>query len=261
MRKFFAAVFLFLIFGGTLSAEELKNYPSGIPAKKFYDGEKLVYQIKYLGVPVGRGEAEIKKTADKQGRAAYLIEVNVKSNSVIDWIYKVRDEHRSWIDAETLGSLRYDKKIHEGRRKREESVEFDAAAKKAGYYGKDGKLVREVELAQSIMQDMLSCGYFARTLDFKPESSVVIPVHAQERNWNMEVKFFEKGPIDIKGVGRFEAVRAEPKMDFEGIFIRRGKIEGWISLDARRIPLKMKVKIPVLGTVTAELIEYQEGRE
>lgn len=260
MKKLFLAACFLLLAANAVFAATDKIFKEGKPEKKYFDGEKLVYQIHYLGIPVGEAESRVSKLADYEGRAAYLLEVKVHSYRMIDWIYKVRDEHRSWIDAETLASLRYEKKIQEGRRKQEENVVFDAAAKKARYYDGAGKLLSEIDLPQSAMQDMLSCGYFSRTLDFKPESEITIPVHAQKKNWSMQVKFFGKEPIDIDGVGRFEdTVRAEPRMDFEGIFIRKGQIEGWISLDPRRIPLKMKVKIPVLGAVSAELKEYQEG--
>ena len=46
---------------------------------------------------------------------------------------------------------------------------------------------------------------------------------------------------------------------FEGFFVRRGKVRGWMSMDERRIPLVMKVKVPVLGEVVATLSGYEPG--
>jgi hypothetical protein len=48
---------------------------------------------------------------------------------------------------------------------------------------------------------------------------------------------------------------------FEGFFVKRGKIRGWMSMDEQRIPLVMKVKVPILGNVTANLVRYEPGRD
>lgn len=212
-----------------------------IPEKKLFVGEKLVYQIEYLGVPVGEGRAEVAEKTVYLGRPAYHITVTVRSYKAIDWIYKVRDEHHSYIDAENFQSLALQKKIREGRRRHEESV--DMMKEHPG------------------MQDEISCGYFFRTLKIEPRTSVFIPVHADGKDWNLEVKLLDTKPLQIKGAGSFQAIEAQPLMAFQGFFLRKGKVDGWISLDKRRIPLKMSVKIPVLGPITAELKEYVPGHD
>lgn len=228
---------IFLLFSSSAFASQ--TYPPGKPQARYYVGEKLVYAISYLGISVGTAQAEVKAIRKIKGRKAYPIEVHVRSARWLDWIYKVRDEHYSHVDIKTLTSLGYELKIQEGRRRRHEKI--------------------EIPLSEGILQDPISCGYWTRTLDFKPHASISISVYAEAKHWDMKVKFFEKAPIDIKNIGRFEAVRTQPMMEFQGIFIRKGQIEGWISLDERRIPLRMKVKIPVLGVVHAELKEYQKG--
>ena len=234
-------IFLFLLIVPHLTfAQEPVFERVETPDKKIFPGETLVYKIEYLGVPVGEGRAEVKEKIIFNNRPAYPIVVTVHSYKAIDWIYKVRDEHHSYIDAEKLVSLGYRKKIHEGRRKREESVDYG--------------------LGKSV-QDPVSCGYFFRTLAVKPESSVFIPVLADGKNWNMEVKLHGIKSMRFSKIGSFQALEAEPLMAFQGIFFRKGRIRGWISLDKRRIPLKMSVRIPVLGPVTAELKEYRPGKE
>jgi hypothetical protein len=242
---------LFLIFCASASAAT-PEFPIENPAAKYPAGEVLVYQIHYLGIPVGESRSEIKPVREWEGRRVYEIDVRVRSYPVIDLIYKVRDHHRSFVDAETLESLRYEKVIHEGRRRLEETIVYDPASRKARYLDAQGKAAFEMEVPEKV-QDQLSCGYWARTLALEPGTSVFIPVNADKRNWQMEVKVHETAPLEIEGVGKFQAVRIEPFMEFQGIFIRKGKAEGWISRDKWRVPLKMKVKIPVLGTVVAKL--------
>lgn len=249
----------FLAAPAARSENKLPFFPQAAPAKKIWIGEKLVYVIFYLGVPVGRAEAEVLEIVKLKDRDVYHVVTRVQSYPVIDLFYKVRDEHHSYIDTETLASLRYEKSIHEGRRKEREKIEFDPVKKMAVYLDAEGRVTHEMEIPDGV-QDAMSCGYWSRSVEISPNSSLFIPVNAEKRNWNLEVKFYDSKLIEIEGVGSFRALESEPLMEFQGIFFRRGKIRGWISLDARRIPLKMKVKIPVLGQVSAILKEYTPGK-
>lgn len=239
----------------------LPDYPAvQKPAEHFWVGEKLTYKISYLGLSVGTAEAEISGRETLNGRSVYHIVVRVKSHPVIDLLYKVRDEHHTWIDAENLNSLRYEKKLNEGRYHVHEVMVYDQEKHTALYQSLTNHSEKEMLIPQNA-QDQLSCGYFFRTLEVQPNTTVTIPVNADEKNWDLEVRLKTAAPLEIEGVGRFQALEAEPLIKFQGIFIKRGKIRGWISLDERRIPLMMKVKVPVLGSVIARLSAYQPGTE
>ncbi len=242
-----------------VSAEEIDFPPSESAQKKLFVGEKLIYHIEYLGIPVGRAEAEVKEITEIQGRQAYHIVVQVRSSKFIDLVYKVRDEHHSYIDTEKLHTLQYEKILREGRYRADEVMTYDQVNHTARYYSRRNKSEKEMFIPQDV-QDQLSCGYYFRTLDVKPRSSVFIPVNADEKNWDLEVKMLDAEPMKIEGVGTFQALEAEPIIQFQGIFVKRGKIRGWVSMDERRIPLKMKVKVPILGSVVAQLHEYIPGK-
>ena len=100
-----------------------------------------------------------------------------------------------------------------------------------------------------------------RTLTVKENSSVFIPVYAEGKNWNVEIKTYGIEPAVIERIGKFQSLETEPLLPFRGIFFRKGKIRGSISLDKRRIPLRMTVGIPVLGHISSELTEYIPVKE
>ena len=229
------------------------------PARRLFPGEKLVYKISYLGITVGQAEAEIGTLEDYAGRKAYPVTVRVRSHPVIDLIYKIRDEHRTWMDAGHLYSLRYEKKLKEGRYHVHEAMTYDQEKHTAHYLSYTNHSEKEMLIPKNV-QDQLSCGYWFRTLEISPRTRVTIPVNADEKNWELQVHLFDAKPMLIPGVGRFQALEAEPVIKFQGIFVKKGKIRGWISLDERRIPLKMKVRVPILGTVTALLTSYVAGK-
>ncbi len=262
MLKRSIAILLFLMipaFPGRVMGEE-KVYPAAdLPAKTIFPGEKIKFEISYLGLTVGDATAEVTEIVKINGRDAFHIVVDVRSRGILDWIYRVRDTHHSYVDVEHLHSLRYEKKIHEGRYWTDESMEYDQEKNLGQFFSRKDHSSKEMFIPQHV-QDQISCAYWLRTQDVKPDGKVQIPVNADEKNWDLYV--FTRGTkeMTIKGVGVFQSVEVEPVVMFEGFFVRRGKICGWMSLDERRIPLLIKVKVPVLGDVSATLVQYEPGR-
>lgn len=240
--------------------EAEKVFPrSEKPATKLFLGEKIKFEISYLGITVGEAESEVKEIVQVNGRDAYHIEINIRSHSILDWIYKVRDTHHTYVDAEHFYSLRYEKKIKEGSYWTDESMEYDQDQHIGRFYSRKDNSRKEMFIPQRV-QDQISCCYWLRLQEVKPDTKTLIPVNADEKNWDLEVVTHGVKEMKIKDVGVFQAVEVEPIILFEGFFVKRGKVRGWMSLDERRIPLVMKAKVPVLGEVVATLAGYEPGK-
>lgn len=244
-----------LLFGLLLCPSLLSASP---PPKKLFVGERLVYSVRLLGLEVGKGEAEVKEIVTLRGRHAYHIVVQVRSAPILDWIYKVRDTHHSYIDVEKFHSLRYEKILKEGHYRADEEMDYDQENHTAAYHSRLNESRKEMLIPPNV-QDQLSCGYWFRLQEIQPGVTIYIPVNADEKNWDLRVKILQKTKVKLRDFKEWEALEVEPEIQFQGIFVKRGKIRGWIGLDERRIPLKMRVKIPVLGAVNARLVEYRPG--
>ena len=241
------------------SKEPEKIFPaSEKPATKIFLGEKLTFEVRYLGITVGDAVSEVKEIVKVNGRDSYHVEIQIRSRALLDWVYKVRDMHHTYIDAEYFHSLRYEKKTSEGHFEQDESMEYDQDKHIGVFSSRKDNSRKEMFIPQHA-QDQISCCYWLRLQDVKPNSSFMIPVNADEKNWDLEVVTHGVKEMKIGGVGNFQAVEVEPVIMFEGFFVRRGKVRGWMSMDERRIPLVMKVKVPVLGEVTANLTGYEPG--
>lgn len=233
------------------------------PLNSLAVGEKLIYGIRYLGMKIGEAQAEIKEIKTIQGREAFYVVIQVRSNKLIDAVYKVRDIHYVYIDKKELCLLRYEKNLQEGFTKKNRITVYDRAKSQIRVWDEKGNLLAEgtVPVTQkNTIQDEVSCGYWFRTRVVAENTQINIPVFAQGKFWNLIVKTHQASSLVIKDVGKFTALEVEPVMPFQGIFVRKGKIRGWISLDNRRIPLAMDVKIPVIGTVRAVLEQYTPGK-
>ena len=251
---------LFLMITERVFAGSLPVYPaSEKPVQKIFEGEKLVYGIYYMGIRIGTATATVSDAGPPEVSDVYRITIEVESAPWVDIIYKVRDIHHTEIDRKTLYPVRYEKNVSEGPRKVKNAVVFDQKTHHVVYQNDGQNTGEEYEIPPGT-QDEVSCGYWFRTLEIQPGTSVYIPVHSDHQNWDLEVRIGEISEMEIDGIGSFTAVEVEPVMDFEGIFFRRGKIKGWMSLDERRIPLEMKVSIPVLGKIKARLTEYHPGK-
>lgn len=262
MREIFlTGLFLALLIPSAFAETAEKIFPlSERPAAKIFLGEKMKFEVAYLGMTVGEAESVVKEIVQVNGRAAYHIEIEIRSRSILDWIYKVRDTHHTYIDVERFHSLRYEKKIREGRYWTEESMEYDQDGHIGRFYSLKDNSRKEMFIPKDV-QDQISCGYWLRLQEVKPDSKISIPVNADEKNWDLEVVTHGVKEMRLKGVGVFQAIEVEPIILFEGFFVRRGKVRGWLGMDERRIPLVMKVKVPVLGEVTAMLAKYEPGSE
>lgn len=241
-----------------LKEEPVKEQPVKIEKADFKirEGEKLKFSIRWLGMEVGTADVAVKGIEEIRGRKAYHIAVEVRSKSVIDFVYPVRDEHHTYIDIEHFHSLRYEKVLKEGRYRADEVMDFDQETHEAIYVSRRNGSKKQMLIPKDV-QDQISATFWFRVQPMKTGQTVVIPINTDEKNWKLAVKILKRERMQIDELGTFDAVRVEPEVKFQGIFVHRGKMTGWMSTDEKRLPLLMKTKIPVLGSINVVLVGYE----
>jgi len=83
----------------------------------FYPGEKLTFQLKWTVVPAGEGTLEILPVETIKGVKAYHFVLTAKSNSFIDYFYKVRNRIDAYTDIEMTHTILYKKNSLKGKTK------------------------------------------------------------------------------------------------------------------------------------------------
>src|SRR5688572_15206381 len=94
-------------------------------------GEAVLYDVFYTvaGIYVKAGEASFTNKVERlNGRTAFHIVADGKSNEKYDWIFKVRDRYESYIDTTTMEPLKFIRNVSEGDHKHYENVTFNQSA-------------------------------------------------------------------------------------------------------------------------------------
>ncbi len=215
--------------------------------------ENLIFDIYWKFVKVGKGTLEIRGFEEVNDRTAYHIYSEAKSSSFFDNFFKVRDTNQSWIDVESLCSLRYITNISEGGWKKYEQLDFDHENEK--YILDDDGTIKTGDTVRWV-QDVISSLYLFRTLDLEVGKEYVFEAHSGKNFWPLKTKVTGKEKVKV-GAGTFDCLILEPSIrEDAGIFKAKGKLKVWVTDDKNKMPVKMKSKIPV-GSIQAELCEYK----
>lgn len=244
---------------GELSSEDM---PTHVPQRiELTVGEKLVYDIRWSGIPSGISTLSVKWKREFDGFDVYHIECEICSNTFASLFYPVENRAVSYLDVSEGFSRLFDLSRSEGRLKQHEHVEYDYEKGLALYEErKPGPFSPRTKKSVRIdgpVQDPLSCVYYLRTVELVPGASVRMPVHTSRRGWALTIDTLRREELYIPRFGTLSTLRLEPSMQFPGIFVRRGRMIVWVE-EETRIPVQMNVDIPV-GSVSATLIDAQNA--
>ena len=234
--------------GSNAGAEEMKH--------PFGPGEKLHFVLKYGVIPAGEASLEVHPMEKIKGVDAYHFVVTARSNSFVDMFFKVRDRVDSYADTGMNHSLYYRKKQHEGKTRRDITVDFEWEENRSTYvnFNTEPKVINLMPGSF----DPLSVFYYSRLLHLNTEAAFVRPVTDGEKNLigNLRVTGIENIHVEA---GTFKTLVLEPDMqNVEGVFSKkqRAKIKLWITDDERRLLVKLSSKAMV-GSFVAELTSYE----
>jgi hypothetical protein len=217
--------------------------------------EKFVFDMSWGLLAVGEATLGVDKIVMFNGRPAYHLVSEARSNAFCNTFYVVRDLNESWLDARTLTSLGYSKKVREGRFFRDEWVLYD---RDAGTFvnrriSRDGSFNVRTGTIPASVQDILSSIYYARAADLADGGEVRVDVNTPD-NWPLIIKVLKRERVKVPA-GKFDAILVEPGMAREGIFVQKGKrLRLWFSAEKKRRLLMMKAEV-FFGSVTAALRE------
>lgn len=212
--------------------------------------EKLEYDLTWTGIKAGTSTLEIAESGDN-----IKIISTAKSAKWVSVFYTVDDRIESILKKTTSGQFvgqpyNYRIKLREGKHRRDKEVSFNHDAAKIAYRNHLTNEEKEFDLPSDIM-DPLSSFYFIRMQDLTVGKPVYVTIFDSKKIYKVEVQVLRKEKIELS-TGTVDTILIKPILKSEGVFHRKGDIYIWLTDDKKRIPVKMKSKVPV-GSVTATL--------
>jgi hypothetical protein len=222
--------------------------------------ERLVYTVRWLGMPVGTITASINGIKEIKGRKAYKLEVIAQTNAFCSAIYKIDDRFISYMDIENFYTLRHEVYRKEGRYKKDAITDFDHENKKAYYQHLPGDSITTIDIPYGV-QDTLSACYYFRLLSLGVGEKVEYSVYNNEKIYQLFGVIETKDYIRLPRLGKRSAFYIQPYAQIEGEQVKKGRVGGYFSADSKRVPLLAVVQAPLFTEVTASLesVEYRQA--
>jgi len=221
------------------------------------DGEKLTFNINYGIISAAEASLEI-KSSSLLDKPVWLITSNAKTYPFFDSVFKVRDTVQSYWEKENLQTLRFSKRLNEGKYRQYRVQTYDHE-KKLSIYQNWGFKKQTFKIKQIVIpantQDILSAFYYVRQQNLVPGRSVPINITTDGKSYSTVVLVHRREQIDSI-FGKKTCLVIEPKLRGEAMFKQSGRILIWVTDDKYKIPLKLTSQI-VFGAFSATLKSAQ----
>ncbi len=226
------------------------------PNTAFDIGEDLHYVVKWGLITAGYSTLSIKGIETVNGRPVYHFVSEAKSGGVAGAFYHVEDHNEAWLDQQAIVSVRYEKRINEGKYRIEESTLIDQPRHhfrmQSFRFDKNLYEQKEGDVPPNVL-DVLGSLYYVRLLPLEVGQSYVMDVLSGDKVYPLEVTVKKRQTIKVPA-GQFDTYLVQPLLRAPGIFVAKGKkLEIWLTADERRIPVRMRSEI-FIGHVSAELL-------
>jgi len=226
------------------------------PHSAFTVGEDLHYVIKWGVVIAGYSNLSVHEILNVNHRPTYHIVSAARSGGMVNTFYKVVDDNDVWLDEDALVTVRYEKRIHEGKYQIVETSILDQPNHhwKTRSYRIDKNTYEEKEgdLPPNAL-DTFGSLYYVRTLPLEIGQSYTLDVLDGGKVYPLVVNVLRREKIKIPA-GKYNCIVVEPILRGPGIFVNKGKnLQVWLTDDDRRIPVRMRTEV-FFGHVSAELL-------
>jgi hypothetical protein len=220
----------------------------------FHDGERLVYQASWIGIPAARGWFELHR--DPKNPALWKVEAWIETNKLVDLFFRMRDYMREQVAAESLRT----RDIYQLQRENQRSNEYTIAIDERNHLVVSTKKNRKgSETHQFVSNDPfgpISGAMMALSQDLAPGNRLLFDVFSGTNRYVFYFTVQDKERVRVP-VGTFDAFRVSPGI----VYLSNGKLRGqarettvWISADRQHLPLRMEAST-FIGVVRADLVQ------
>ncbi|HMP89441.1 MAG TPA: DUF3108 domain-containing protein [Kiritimatiellia bacterium] len=246
MLKFF----LYSLFLATIPAM-VEAKPTTVPVPPpsatnlwFEVGEELRYNIYWGMIHVGQSVVTTDWVVHDDGRTLLRIRFRTRTNRVVEKLYPVSDLQEALIDPDTFLPVQFMKDSRQGRHTQHEITRFYHSTGKAEWESLTKKKTMELDI-QPDTRDLITLMYFMRSLDFEVGATKELQVYTDEKIYDLSLRLPRKERVELQKYGPVTSFLIDPEAAFNGLFVRKGKMNLWVSDDDRKICTKITATVPV----------------
>jgi hypothetical protein len=218
----------------------------------YADAERLTYHFYWGFFMVGRGTFEVRR--EKGGTEEFT--VVVRSNDFVSTIYPVEDTLRSRFDPVRKRALFFEQMRKEGPHRVWEQAWFLYPFEHGWMQSLLTGETKWFEISPQGVVDKLSLIYLMRHRDWRVRDRYAATVGNDKGSQTVEVRKLGTEVVKLDDFPPIAAFRVEPDPQYLRGFVKRGRMEAWVSDDDRKIPLKVISKLPI-GSVWAQLVRVE----
>lgn len=221
-----------------------------LPAK-----ETLNYSIEWRLITAGRAQLDWRANS-LGGQPGWQAGLHIESTGLVSKLFKVSDSYLSHLRSD-LCAISSHIDTHEGLRRRQTRVVFDAEAGKANYIERDTAknsvvAVHEVEIPECVY-DVMGGLFKLRTMRLDPGHTAHLPMSDGKKSVMARVEAQQRERITTPA-GTFDTIRYEAFLFKDVLFRRDANLYVWITDDDRRLPVQIRVRMQfTIGTITFQL--------
>jgi hypothetical protein len=214
--------------------------------------ETLVYSIEWRLIDAG-----VARLTQEPKRA----KLHLESSGLVSKLYKLDDNYDLEMEGDFCATSTTLNDLQRSRH-RETKVIYDYSKEKANYVERD--LIKnnvtktaEVEIP-ACTHDIIGALYKLRTLKLEPGQSTQMALSDGKKSVSARIEAQQNEPIKTNA-GTVNATRYEA-FAFGGVlYARKAQLLIWISDDARRLPVQIRLRMSFpIGTITLQLEKEEQ---
>jgi hypothetical protein len=217
----------------------------------FAPGERAEYQVRLGALSIGRGSMEVLGIERVNGSPTYHTRMLLAGGIPLA---RVDNRFESWIDVDGIFSRRFRQDQKEVRYERRRTYDFHPETRM--YRRLDNGEVGSIPTDRPL--DDVSFLYFARTLPLRVGETYTIPRYFKEDGNPVVLQVLRRETVTVPA-GTFETVVVRPIIRTRGLFSQGGEAEVYFTDDSRRLLVQLRSRVPVIGSLTMHLLNYQPG--
>jgi hypothetical protein len=216
--------------------------------------ETFHYNVEWRLITAGKARVEWSPGVNPEVR------LRLESVGLVSKLFRVENDYTGILN-QNLCVQSVHMTTHEGNRQRETRITFDGAARRASYLERDlvrnvTLLAKEIEIPPCV-HDVIGGLFFLRTLNLEPGQSTQVPVSDGKKSVSARVEAQQREDVKTPE-GVFHTIRYEIYL-FNGVlFQRSAHLNIWLTDDRRRLPVQLRVRMPVtIGTITLQMEKHE----